>query len=108
MKLKKKKLVTQKQLYEKVKKWYNLYRDEGAALHEISKAIPFKAYHYSGAMELMFEDLMRDRKASDNHLKKLARAMANRVNGYVARFFQDNPDATIEDLDKLSDEDLYD
>lgn len=107
MKSKRKKLVTQKQLYEKVKNWYVLYMDERNAIHEISELMPFKAYHYSGAIDLMFEELMRERKASDTNLKKIARTMANLINDYAVRFFQENPNATIDDMDKLSDEDLY-
>lgn len=104
---KKLKIVQQKQLYERVKNWYYIYRQEREALHSISELIPFKAYHRSGAMGLMFEELMRERKCSDTHLKKMVRAMSHRINSYADQFFKDNPDATIKDMDKLEDEDLY-
>jgi len=104
---KKAKVVQQKQLYERVKNWYYIYRQEREALHEISALIPFKAYHRSGAMELMFEELIRERKVSDTHLKKLVREMFHLINKYAEQFFKDNPNATIEDMDKLEDEDLY-
>lgn len=102
-----KRIVQQKQLYELVKAWYVLYRKEREALHNISEIIPFKAYHRSGAMGLMFEELMRERKVSDTYLKKLVREMSHRVNSYAVKFFKNNPNATIEDMDKLEDEDLY-
>ena len=104
---KKSRVVQQKQLYERVKNWYYIYRQEREALHSISKLIPFKPYHRSGAMGLMFEELIRERKCSDTRLKKLVREMSHLINKYADQFFKDNPDATIEDLDKLSDEDLY-
>ena len=104
---KKAKVVQQKQLYERVKNWYSIYRQEREALHSVSELIPFKAYHRSGAMELMFEELIRERKCSDTRLKKLVREMFHLINKYADKFFKDNPDATMEDLDKLSDEDLY-
>lgn len=104
---KKPKIVQQKQLYERVKNWYYIYRQEREALHSISELIPFKAYHRSGAMGLMFEELMRGRKVSDTYLKKLVREMFHRINSYAVEFFKNNPNATIEDMDKLEDEDLY-
>lgn len=102
-----KKIVQQKELYERVKAWYVLHMKEREALHNISEIIPFKAYHRSGAMGLLFEELMRERKVSDTYLKKLVREMSHRINSYAVEFFKNNPNATIEDMDKLEDEDLY-
>ena len=104
---KKSKVIQKKKLHDLVVNWYDCYRDERFALHRIAVEIPFKAYHNSGALSYMFEEIMKDKKLSKSQMNKIVTHMFHLINDYTDKYFKEHPDAVMEDLDKVSDDELY-